>query len=79
MSTIDTVRTIVGSQAGLNVPAAELTEDQDLFEAGMTSHKSVSVMMTLEDEFDLEFPAELLTKSTFTSLRSITDAVDSLA
>ena len=52
--------------------------DADLYRAGMTSHASVNVMLGLEDEFDIEFPEERLTKATFTSVQSITEAVEAI-
>ena len=35
-------------------------------------------MLGLEDEFDIEFPEERLTKATFTSINSITEAVEAI-
>ena len=39
----------------------------------MTSHASVNVMLALEDAFDVEFPDEMLKRSVFESVASITD------
>ena len=50
------------------------TED-DLFDAGMTSHQTVQVMLALEDEFDVEFPDDVLNRTTFTSIRSMIEAL----
>ncbi len=47
----------------------------DLYDAGMTSHASVNLMLALEDEFDVEFPDELLTRSVFSSIESIKSAI----
>ncbi|HEY7008262.1 MAG TPA: acyl carrier protein, partial [Jatrophihabitantaceae bacterium] len=55
-----------------------LSDQDDLYAAGLTSHASVNVMLALEDEFDLEFPDELLRKSTFASVDSIRDALTQL-
>ena len=55
-----------------------IAADADLYRAGMTSHASVNVMLGLEDEFDIEFPEERLTKATFTSINSITEAVEAI-
>jgi acyl carrier protein len=49
--------------------------DTDLYQAGMTSHASVNVMLALEGAFDIEFPDELLKRSVFASIASIRDAV----
>lgn len=63
----------------LAVPAASLDADADLHAAGMTSHASVNVMLSIEDALDIEFPDELLTKATFSTIGSISAAVNSLA
>ena len=50
------------------VPASSLSDTEDLFESGLTSHASVNVMLALEDEFEIEFPDSLLNKSTFETI-----------
>ncbi|MCH8612118.1 acyl carrier protein [Arsenicicoccus dermatophilus] len=77
-NTIEDVRAVVAEHAGLERDAATLRPDEDLFDAGMSSHRSVNLMMALEEELDVEFPDELLTRETFSSLQSIADAVDQL-
>ena len=52
-----------------------LTRDDDLYAAGMTSHASVSVMLALEDHFDVEFPERMLEPSVFASVASISAAL----
>ncbi|MDQ1724114.1 MAG: hypothetical protein QOG52_1142 [Frankiaceae bacterium] len=60
------------------MPIDALTDDTDLYEAGMTSHASVTVMLAIEDTFDIEFPERLLRKATFSSVAAIRDAVTQL-
>lgn len=48
-----------------------VTADADLYQLGLTSHASVNMMLTLEDEFDVEFPDEALKKSTFACVCNI--------
>ena len=55
-----------------------LRDRDDLFRAGMGSHANVTVMLALEDAFGIEFPDEMLSKSTFQSLSSISAAVGEL-
>jgi acyl carrier protein len=55
-----------------------LDDDADLYQAGMTSHASVSVMLALEDAFDIEFPESMLRKGTFESVSAISAALTSL-
>lgn len=78
MSAIETVRRVLDTHGKLKVSAATLAPEADLYEAGMTSHASVNVMLAVEDAFDIEFPDELLTKTTFCSIAAITGAVEGL-
>ena len=55
-----------------------LPDDGDLFQAGLTSHASINLMLALESAFDVEFPDEMLRRSTFGTIASISEAVDSL-
>jgi acyl carrier protein len=55
-----------------------LPEEADLFEAGLTSHASVNVMLALEEAFDVEFPDSLLRRSSFESIASIRAALAQL-
>src|SRR5207248_2544465 len=50
------IRRVLADHARLAVDPASLTGTADLYEAGMSSHASVNVMLALEDAFDLEFP-----------------------
>ena len=44
----------------------------------MTSHANVNVMIALEETFDIEFPEEMLRRSTFESITAIRQAVSTL-
>ena len=67
----ETIRRFWPNMAGSAVDAGSIDENTDLFEAGMTSHASVNVMLALEDAFDIEFPESMLKKSTFESIAAI--------
>jgi acyl carrier protein len=69
------IRAILGQQAKLNVDANQIEEAADLYQAGMTSHASVNVMLTLEGAFDVEFPDHMLKRSVFSSIQSIRSAL----
>lgn len=69
------IRTVLAKHGRLAVDAMAPGVDADLYEAGMTSHATVNVMLALEGEFDVEFPDELLNRSVFTSIASIRDAL----
>lgn len=74
----DTIRTVLDQHGHLTTPAATLADGDDLYQAGLTSHATVNVMLALEDELDLEFPDELLNRATFTSIDSLEAAARSL-
>ncbi len=72
------IRRVLGLHARLVVDVADLSEKDDLFRLGMTSHASVSVMLALEDTFEVEFPESMLRRSTFESIGSIAKAITEL-
>ena len=72
------IRRILKEHGRLSRDAETLPPNADLYEAGMTSHASVNVMLALEGEFDLEFPDHMLKRSVFDSISSISAAIDEL-
>jgi acyl carrier protein len=72
------IRTVLKQHARLNGDAEMLGDDTDLYQAGMTSHASVNVMLALEGEFDIEFPDSMLKRSVFESVGAIAAAIDEL-
>jgi len=75
---MDKIRTVLLEHGKLPVDLASLSDEDDLYRAGMTSHASVNVMLALEDAFDVEFPDKMLRKSTFASVSAIREALNSL-
>ena len=75
---IEKIRRILHEHGRLSKEAATLPESADLYQAGMTSHASVNVMLALEDHFDVEFPDSMLTRSVFESVSSIAAALEEL-
>ena len=74
----DTIREIIEAHGRLPVDVQTLPDDANLYQAGMTSHASVNVMLGLEDAFDVEFPDSMLKRSVFESIASIEAAVTQL-
>ena len=72
------IRRVLREHARLPVDALTLDDDADLYQAGMTSHASVNVMLALEDHFDVEFPDSMLKRSVFESISSIAAALQAL-
>ncbi|MEO6688514.1 MAG: acyl carrier protein [Dokdonella sp.] len=78
MSSANKIRNILKEHGRLAKDAETLADDADLYQAGMTSHASVNVMLALEGEFDVEFPDNMLKRSVFESISAIATAVDEL-
>ncbi len=74
----DKVRVVLAEHGRLTRDAATLGEGDDLYQAGMTSHASVNVMLALEGEFDIEFPDHMMTRAVFESVRSLAAAIAQL-
>jgi acyl carrier protein len=78
MSTTERIKGILREHGRLSVDVDTLSEESDLYQAGMTSHASVNVMLALEGAFDLEFPDRMLRRQVFGSVGSIRKAVEEL-
>ena len=74
----DDIRQIVQEHGRLSDDVGALARDDDLYDAGMTSHASVSVMLALEDRFDVEFPEHMLVPSVFQTIAAISSALTDL-
>lgn len=74
----DKIRRILTDHGRLNKDAQALADDADLYQAGMTSHASVNVMLALEGEFDIEFPDAMLKRSAFESIAAIRGCIEEL-
>jgi acyl carrier protein len=72
------IRAILKEHGRLAVDAATLADDADLYQAGMTSHASVNVMLALEGTFDVEFPDRMLRRGVFESIAAIRAAIEEL-
>lgn len=72
------VREILTSHGRLSTSVDQLTDESDLYNAGLTSLATVGVMLTLEEEFDIEIPDNLLGRKTFESINSIVQVIEQL-
>ena len=72
------IRDVLTEHGRLAKDVATLGDDGDLYQAGMTSHASVNVMLALEGAFDVEFPDAMLRRSVFESIASIRAAIEEL-
>jgi len=74
----DLVRNIIKESGRLPADVDSLDDDADLYQAGLTSHASVNLMLALESAFDVEFPDAMLKRSVFQSVASISEALRTL-
>jgi acyl carrier protein len=72
------IRTVLRDHGRLNKDVGLLETSADLYQAGMTSHASVNVMLALEGAFDVEFPDHMLKRNVFGSIQSIRVALGDL-
>ena len=71
----DAIRDALAAHGRLSVDARTLAPDTDLYESGLTSQCSVNVMLALEGRFDIEFADHLLTRTTFSTIARLADAL----
>jgi acyl carrier protein len=70
----DAIRDILRQHARL--PDVDgLTDETDLYAAGLTSHATVNLMVALEDRFGIEFPERMLRRRSFESIAAISAAI----
>lgn len=74
----DSIRDTLRQHARLAVDIDALTDEADLYQAGMTSHATVNVMLALEQAFEIEFPDQMLRRSVFESIASMHAALEQI-
>lgn len=72
------IRKVLAESGRLSVPMESVADADDLYAAGLSSHASVSVMLGLEDDFDVEFPDAMLTRAVFASIDAMADGLRQL-
>jgi acyl carrier protein len=72
------IREILREHGRLAQDVVTLSDQSDLFEAGLTSHASVNLMLALEDHFQIEFPERMLQRRTFGSIDAIRSCLEEL-
>jgi acyl carrier protein len=72
------IRVILGDYGRLAVDVASLADQSNLYEAGLTSHASITLMLALEERFNTEFPDRMLTRGAFSSIATIRASLEEL-
>ena len=75
---IDRIRSLLAQHPMIPLNFSAIADNENLYDAGLTSFASVQMMLALEEEFDIEFPDEALKKSTFASISNIEAVVTDL-
>ena len=75
----DRIRAILRRVGRLPVAVDALGDDADLHAAGLTSFGTVELMLSLEEEFGIEFPEELIARARFGSIAAICDTLRMIA
>ncbi|MEK7286402.1 MAG: acyl carrier protein [Nitrospirota bacterium] len=73
------VREILSKFGRLSIAVPELSDDSDLYNAGLTSLATVGLMLALEGQFNVEFPDSLLSRKTFSSIEEIAGAIEQIS
>jgi acyl carrier protein len=74
----DDIRAVLRDYGRLSVDVASLSDQSDLYEAGLTSHASVTLMLALEEHFNIEFPDRMLRRGAFASIAAIRAGLEEL-
>lgn len=79
-STVSTqiIREVISQYGRLSVDLERIEDGANLYNAGLTSLATVNIMLALENRFDVEFPDNLLSRKTFESIASLSDAIGEL-
>ncbi len=72
------IRKILAQSGRLAIPVDDLSDEADLFAAGLDSLAIVNVLMDIEEHFDIELPDELLSRRSFSSIATIASVVTAL-
>ena len=72
------IRVIVAAHGRLLTDVGTLSDDSDLYAAGLTSLSTVNLMLALEEHFDVEFLDRMLGRKTFQTIRALSAAISEL-
>jgi acyl carrier protein len=71
MPIVERVREIIEKTLGARRNFASVTDDASLYDAGLSSHDAVNLMVALEESFEIEIPDHLISRSSFESISAI--------
>ena len=72
------IRQILKDTAGLKRNISTIGDTDNLFDAGLSSHDAMGLMIAIEEAFNTEFPDNLLHRDTFASISAIAGALEQI-
>lgn len=72
------LRQIIKDTAHFEVSMDSISDDDDLYEAGLSSLNTIQLMLAIERHFNIEIPDQMLNRHLFQSVNSLADAVITL-
>jgi len=75
---IDTIRRLLQENGRLHTPIESLTDNADLYQAGLTPFAAIRTMLAIEEAFDVEFPVNMLRRQSFASISAIVSCLNEL-
>lgn len=73
-----TLRRILARTGCLDVPVDTLGDNDDLYDAGLSSMGAVRLMLEVEEAFDIRIPEQAISRSLFQSIGSLADELGRL-
>jgi acyl carrier protein len=73
-----TLRQVLRDHGKLSISTSKLGSDEDLYALGLSSLATVSLMLAIEANFDVEIPDEMLTRDNFRTLTALARLVQRL-
>ena len=75
---IDQIRRLLQENGRLHTPVDTLSNNADLYAAGLTPFAAIRTMLALESAFGVEFPVEMLRRQSFSSIDAIAACLNEL-
>ncbi|MEX3953386.1 acyl carrier protein [Paraburkholderia sp. EG287A] len=73
-----TLRRIICESVHLRGSPETLSDEADLYAAGLESIATVHLMLAIEETFEVTIPDEMLARQLFSSINSMADAISQL-
>lgn len=75
---IETIRRLLQENGRLHTPIDSLSDNADLYQAGLTPFAAIRTMLAIEEALDVEFPVAMLRRQSFASINAIAACLNEL-